>query len=311
MTGYVFRRLVQGVPTLLGVTLLTFLILNVFGGSPVAARLGKSASEADIAAMEREYGLHQPLPRQYLTYLREVVTFDFGRSFVTRERVGELIRRSLGPSISITFPALLLTTIISVFVATISASFRGTAIDRGLVAAAVLGMSVSFLVYIVAGQYFLAYKGRLFQVYGYESGWLERWQYLILPILIQVIVATGYDVRFYRAVMVEETSRLHVQTARAKGLSRRAILFKHVLKNALVPIISRVMISVPFLVTGSLLVETFFGIPGLGLKILSAIDEQDYPVIKAVTVLVSILFILGNILTDILYAWADPRVRLE
>jgi peptide/nickel transport system permease protein len=293
------------------VTFITFLLLNVFGGDPVRARLGKSATPEDVAALRQEYGLDRSYAVQYATYLKEIVTLDFGRTFVTREPVRDVIVRSLGPSLSITLPALLLTTMISLSVGLVSAFNRGRLLDRALVVSSVLGMSISFLVYIVAGQYFLAYKLGWFQVYGYDSGWIGRWQYLALPILVQVVVAVGYDVRFYRSVMVEESERQHVRTAQAKGLARRVVMFKHVLKNALIPIITRVMITVPFLITGSVLVETFFGIPGLGLKILTALDEQDYPLIKAITVLVSALFILGNIVTDLLYSVVDPRVRLE
>lgn len=282
----------------------------MFGGDPARARLGKSATVEDLTALRQEYGLDRSLPRQYLRYLKEIVTLDFGRSFVTREPVKEILARSTGPSLSITIPSLLLTTLLSLSIGMVSAFNRGRMLDRALVVLAVAGMSISFLVYIVVGQYFVAYKLGWFQIYGYSSGWLGRWEYLFLPIMIEVVVATGYDVRFYRAVLVEETTKLYVKTAYAKGVSWRAVMFKHVLKNALIPIITRVMISVPFLITGSLLVETFFGIPGLGLKVLSALDEQDYPVIKAITVIVSVLFILVNVLTDVLYSWADPRVRL-
>jgi len=309
--AYVLRRLLQGVPTLLGVTLITFTLLNVFGGDPATARLGKSATREDLAALRAEYGLDQSLPRQYLRYLREIATLDFGRSFVTREPVRQILRESVGPSLSITIPALLLTTLAGLALATLAAAFRGRWPDRLLVIGSVLGMSVSFLVYIVAGQYFLAYRAGWFQIYGYDDGWLARWEYLVLPILIEVVVATGYDVRFYRAVVVEEAGRAHVRTARAKGLAPLAVWLQHVLRNALIPIITRVMIAVPFLVTGSLLLETFFGIPGLGLKVLTALNEQDYPVIKAVTVLVAALFIVANILTDVLYSLVDPRVRLQ
>lgn len=311
MGAYVARRLLQGLPTLVGVTLLTFLLLNVFGGDPVLVRLGKSATQADIDALRREYGLDRPLAEQYGRYLREIVTLDFGRSFVSREEVSSILARSVGPSLCITAPALALTTLVSLLLALVAARWRGSALDRALMAAAVAGMSISFLVFVVAGQYVLAYQLGWFQVYGYESGLLSRWQYLWLPILIQVVVATGYDVRFYRAVLVEETTRPHVATARAKGLPESAVLLKHVLRNALVPILTRVMISVPFLVTGSLLVESFFGIPGLGLKMLQALDGQDYPLVKAITVIVAALFIATNVLTDLLYAWVDPRVRLE
>ena len=311
MLAYVLRRLLLGIPTLLGVTLITFLLLNVFGGDPVMARLGKSATPEDIAALRAEHGLDKPFAVQYARYLGEIMRLDFGRSFVTQEKVSAIVSRSVGPSLSITAPSLLLTTLIAVGLALIAARWRGRLLDRGLVGLAVAGMSISFLTYIVAAQYLLAFKAGWFQVYGYESGLIARWQYLWLPILIQVIVATGYDMRFYRAVLVEETTRLHVATARAKGLPEHVVLLKHVLRNALIPIITRVMISVPFLVTGSLLVESFFGIPGLGLKMLQALDQQDYPLVKALTVLVSFLFVVTNILTDVMYAWADPRVRLE
>ena len=307
MGAYVVRRLIQGVPILLGVTLITFLLLNVFGGDPVLARLGKSATHDDIAALQAEFGLDQSLPIQYLRYLREIASLDFGASFVTREPVMQLIALRVGPSLSITAPALFLTTLLSITLGMISAFHRGRLLDRGVV----VGMSVSFLVYIVAGQYFVAFRGGLFEIYGYDSSLLGRWKYLYLPILIQVVVGVGYDVRFYRSVMVNEVSKQYVTTAFAKGLSSRQVMWKHMLRNAMIPIITRVMIAVPFLVTGSLLIEAFFGIPGLGQQMLSALNEQDYPVIKALTFLISSLFILANILTDVLYAWADPRVRLH
>jgi peptide/nickel transport system permease protein len=307
--AYVLRRLLQGIPTLLGVTLITFFLLNVLGGDPAAARLGKSATAEDLAALRAEYGLDRPLPAQYVRYLREIVTLDFGRSFVTREPVREVLGQSVGPSLCITVPALFFTTTLGLGIALLSAFRRGGLLDRLLVVLAVFGMSISFLVYIVAGQYFLAYKLGWFQIYGYDAGWLARWEYLVLPIAIQVVVATGYDVRFYRAVVIEEAGRQHVRTAVAKGLGPVPVMLRHVLRNALIPVITRVMISVPFLVTGSLLLETFFGIPGLGLKVLTALNEQDYPVIKAVTVVVSAIFILANVLTDVLYSLVDPRVR--
>ncbi|MEM7245124.1 MAG: ABC transporter permease [Acidobacteriota bacterium] len=311
MIGYILRRLLLGVPILLGVTFITFFLLNVFGGDPVAARLGKSASPEDLAALRAKHGLDQPLPAQYFRYLGEIARFDFGRSFLTDEPVRQILGRSIGPSLSITLPALVLTTLVSLTIASIAAAYRGRFIDRALMALAVLGMSVSFLVYIVAGQHFLAYKAGVFQIHGYSTGIFERIEYLLLPILISVIVGTGYDVRFYRAAIVEEADRLHVKTAKAKGLAPSTVMRRHVLRNSLIPIITRIMISVPFLITGSLLLEVYFGIPGLGSKVLGALNEQDYPVIKAVTVMVSFLFILGNVLTDVLYSWADPRVRLD
>lgn len=311
MRAYVFRRLLHGIPIVLGVTLATFLLFHVFGGDPVVAFLGKHASPRDIDAFHHEYGFDRPLYMQYLRSLGQVVTLDFGRSFVTREPVLDMLLSRAGPSLSLTAPALLMTTVLAVSLSLLSALVRGGALDRALLILTVLGMSVSFLVYIVVGQYLFAFHWRLFHIHGYQGGLVERWPYLALPILILIIIGVSYDARFYRSVILEEIDRDYVMTARAKGASRARVLFVHVLGNAMVPVVTRVMISVPFLVTGSLLLESFFGIPGLGNMLLDAIDHADFPVIKAYTLLVSILFVLTNILTDIFYAVADPRVRLS
>lgn len=311
MRSYVLRRLGFGLVVVLGVTLITFLLFHVFGGDPVAQFLGIKASAADIEAFRKEYGLDRPLFIQYFDYLWSIVRLDFGRSFVTRQSVAEMLWRGAGPSLSLTLPAVAAITVIAVCIGLIAAYFRGRPIDRGLIVFAVLGMSVSFLVYIVLGQYLLAFKFPLFHIHGYEAGFAARWAYLALPILILVVVGTGFDARFYRAVMVEEAEKDYVTTATAKGLSKPRVLFRHVLPNAAVPIITRVMISVPFLVTGSLLLESFFGIPGLGGVLLEALDRADFPVIKAYTLMVSIIFVLTNIATDVLYAIFDPRVRLS
>ena len=308
---YVVRRLLYGIPILLGVTVITFLLLNVFGGDPAIQALGKAASQADIDKLRHDYGLDKPLFFQYIDYLRQIVTFEFGHSFVTHEPVTKLLARSAMPSLSFTIPALVITTLLAVSIGLVAAFFRGSRIDRGLMITAVLGMSISFLVYIVVGQYLLAYVWPLFHIHGYEAGLVERWQYLILPIVILVIVGLGYDTRFYRSVFAEEMSRDHVTTAYAKGAGQARIMFVHVLKNALVQIITRVMISLPFLVTGSLLLESFFGIPGLGDALLVALNTADFPVVKAYTVMISLLFILSTIANDILYALVDPRIRLE
>ena len=308
--AYVLRRLLHGVPIVLGVTLVTFLLFQVFGGDPVVQFLGKHAKPEEIAALRAQYGFDRSLVVQYFDYLWQIVRLDFGRSFVTHEEVSTILVRGAGPSLSLTVPALFATTILAVSTGLLAAHFRGRAPDRALIVLAVIGMSVSFLVYIVVGQYLLAFELPLFHIHGYKPGLVERWPYLALPILILVIVGMGYDTRFYRSAIVEELGKDHITTAYAKGLGAPRVLFVHVLKNAMVPVVTRVMISVPFLVTGSLLLESFFGIPGLGGTLLSALDQADFPVIKAYTVLVSIAFVLTNVITDVLYAVIDPRVRL-
>jgi peptide/nickel transport system permease protein len=311
MGAYVLRRILYGFPIVLGVTGIVFLLLNVFAPDPVVTFIGKAGTEADMQAMRVAVGLDRPLLVQYLADLKSYVTFDFGRSWETKEEIGAMMRRGAIPSLSLTVPALSITTLLAIVVGMLAAFFRGRPADRALMTVAVLGMSVSFLVYIVVLQYLLAFRLPLFHIFGYEGGAAERWQYLALPMIILVIVGMGYDSRFYRSVFAEEVTKDHVTTALAKGAGRARILFLHVLKNALVPIITRVMISVPFLVTGSLLLESFFGIPGLGSMLLDALNSNDWPVIKAYTVMISILFVVSTIINDILYAWVDPRVRLE
>ncbi len=311
MGAYIIRRLAWGIPILLGSTFVVFIALHVLKGSPAAAHLGKSATVEDMKAFEHKYGFDKSLPAQYLDYLGEIVTFDFGRSWKTKQKVSDMVREGAGPSLSLTVPALVFTTLLSICIGLIASFFRGRHLDRGLMTVAVLGMSISFLVYILVFQYLLAFIVPMFQIHGYESGMWERWQYLALPILILVIVGMGYDSRFYRSVFVEEISNDYVTTAFAKGASSKRVMFLHVLKNAMIPIVSRIMISVPFLVTGSLLLEQFFGIPGLGSMLLTALFSDDFPVIKSLTVLITILFVVSTILNDILYAVVDPRVRLE
>lgn len=311
MINYIIRQLLLGIPTIIGVTLITFLLFNIFGGDPVLQFLGKNATVEEIEAMRELYGFNKPLIDQYFDYLHQIITFDFGRSFASKESVISMLAAGAIPSLSLTIPALLATSFLAISISLVAAFYRGQMIDRTLVIGAVMGMSISFLVYIVVGQYLLAFKFPLFQIHGYRDGMFEKWQYLILPILIMMVVGMGYDTRYYRSVMVEETGKEYITTAFAKGLSKTRVMYLHMLKNAMVPIITRMMISVPFLVTGSLLLESFFGIPGLGNMLLDALGSSDLPIIKAYTVLISILFILSNIATDVLYAIVDPRVRLS
>lgn len=311
MWPYIIRRLLWGVPILLGVATVIFLGLHVMQDSPAAAFMGKSATQAEIDQFDKDNGFDKSYMAQYVDYLGDVITFDFGESWKSGREVSDMISDGAGKSLSLTAPALLITSLLAICLALFASYFRGRGMDRGIMVIAVLGMSVSFLVYIVVLQYVLAYLLPIFRIHGYEPGFGDRWQFLFLPIMIQVIVGVGYDTRFYRSVFVEEIGKDHITTAYAKGASKKRVMFIHVLKNALIPIITRVMISIPFLVTGSLLLEQFFGIPGIGSMLLSAIDTNDFPVIKALSVLISLLFIVSTILNDVFYAIVDPRVRLK
>lgn len=291
---------------------------------------------------------------QYFDALRRIVTLSFDqRSWsVESQSVGSIIASSIVPSLSVTLPVLVMTTLISTSLGLFASFNRGKPLDRGVMFLAVLGMSISYLVYVIVGQYFgaqwprLAFDVEIFAVSGYESvlpiwsdvrgglidrgvedpgfirtlvGWfaalpgsLSSWPYYcLLPVIIGVIVAMGYDTRFFRAVMVEECNKDYIRTARAKGASNKRVMFKHMLRNALIPIITRVMISLPFIIMGSLLVEIYFQIPGMGKQLFDAITNKDFPVVEAITALLAAIFIVTNILTDVLYAIVDPRVTLK
>lgn len=310
MLAYVARRLLYGVPILLGITLLTFVLFHVVGGDPARMLAGKVATPERLAEIRAEIGTDQPLAAQYLRFLREVFTFDFGDSWQERRPVSELIVSGLGPSLSLAVPAFALETLLALALALFCAFHRGSVVDRALVVASVAAISVPGLAYIIFGQYFLAYEWKLFPIFGWEP-LPAGLPFLLLPIVIWVLLGVGGELRFYRAVMLEEMGQDYVRTAAAKGLPTRRILFVHVLKNALIPVITRVVISIPFLMLGSLLIELFFGIPGLGNLTVEALNRADFPVVKAFVVVGSVLYILFSILTDVLYAWADPRVRLR
>lgn len=326
MWTYILRRLAYNVPVYLSILLLVMLALRV--RDPVFGRLPKNATTEDITLKRQELGIDRPFVRQFVSQLKQVATFTFDeRSWdYTGQSVGEVMKRCIGPSLAITVPSLILTSVFSITVALISAWFRGRMLDKTLVFMAVLGMSISFLVYIIFGQYFGAY--RLNQWLGYDlfaiyydpevsnSNWFAFmtavWpKYYLLPVMISVIVAMGYDTRFYRAVMVEESARDYIVTATAKGASRSRIMFIHMLKNAMIQIITRIVITIPFLITGSFLLESYFGIPGMGNQLIVAVESGDFPIVQSFTAVFAAVYIVSNLLTDVLYAMVDPRVRLS
>lgn len=309
MPAWVLKRAGLGLATITGVVTLTFLLFHVFGGDPAVAFLGPNASAAELAELRAQHGLDRPWPAQLFALFTQLFTLDLGRSFVTRRPVIELFAERIGPSLSLGLPVVVVGTCAALLLALVAARHRGRRIDRAIVAGSVLATSVSVLVWIVAGQWLLAYALELFPIHGWASGIVERWPYLALPILILVVVGLGWDVQLYRAVVLDELSKDYVVTARAKGLSERTILVAHVLPNAAIPIVTRVVGALPYLVTGSLLLESYFGIPGLGTMLVDALDQADLPVIRAYTLFVSVLFVLASVATDLLYGLVDPRTR--
>lgn len=311
MIQYFFKRLIYTIPILLGISILTFVLFYVAGGDPAATIAGKYATAERIAEVRSELGLDKPLYLQFFEYFKQLIFFDFGRSWSTQQPISKMISSGLGPSLSLTLPAFFIAQLISLSIALIVARFRGTLVDRILIVLCLALLSLSSLVYILYFQYFLAFQFDLFPIFGWDAGWLGRWEYLALPILIFVVLNLGSNILFYRSIFLEELFQDYVRTAKSKGLKEPQILFKHILKNALVPIISLVIYQMPFLIVGSLLIESFFGIPGLGGLIYQAIQNSDFPVIKAMTFFGALLYLFFQLLSDYLYAMVDPKIELK
>lgn len=247
-----------------------------------------------------------PWESQWSHYLGQLMRFDFGRSHAANRSVSDLLWQGIRPTLMLATPILVGECIISLVLALGCAYYRNRLFDRMTLFFCVILMSVNYLVWIVAGQYWLAYRLDLFPVWGFES-----WVHLLLPVAIGILHGLGPNVRFYRTVMLEEMHRDYVRTARAKGVGAGGILFHHVLKNAMIPVITNVVLSLPFLYTGSLLLESFFGIPGLGYLSVNAINSSDVDVVRAVVLIGSFLYLVTNLLADVAYALVDPRVKLS
>ena len=292
MITYIIRRLFYTIPIVFGVLLVTFVLFNVVGGDVTDQIAGKAASKETREEIRAEYGWDKPLflgwDSQFRNHLKNAVTFDFGRSWNDRELIIDKIKQGAGPSLSLTIPMFFGTVVISVSLALVVAFLRGT---------------------ILFGQYFLAFKWGLFPVFFWPD--LSPLQYVALPVLIGIVAGLGANLRFYRTVMLDEMRSDYVRTAFAKGLSPSRVLFKHVLKNAMIPIITQVVLAIPFLFLGSLLLERFFGIPGLGYLMIEAIGARDFQIISAMTYIGAILFVVFNLITDICYSLVDPRISLD
>jgi peptide/nickel transport system permease protein len=312
MAAYIIRRLLYTIPIVFGVLLLTFVLIKVVGGDISREIAGKGASPETIAEIKKEYGLDKPLilswDSQFIDHFKRALTFNFGQA-LDREYISDKILRGAGPSLSITVPMFFGVLITSISLALIIAFVRGSKWDVSAVVLCVIGMSIPYLSYIMFGQYFLAYKWGIFPVF-YDPG--EPMAYNVaLPVIIGIVAGLGGNLRFYRTVMLDEMQNDYVRTAFAKGLTTRRVLFKHILKNAMIPIITCVVLEIPFLFLGSLLLERFFGIPGLGYLMIEAVNSRDYFVISAMTYIGSLLFVIFNLISDICYALVDPRISFD
>ena len=310
--SYVTRKALYGIPLLLGVTFISFLLMVYFGPDKTYELLGKNPTADQISEVRHALGYDQPFMLRYVDYLKELVTLDLGLSDSSGEPVASILGRTLPISIALVLPGFVLGNIFGLLLGLLAAWYRGKWLDKLVMSASVVGMSVSFLVIIIGLQILLCtpYGLNLFPVRGWQVNDLGSYLYFVtVPTLALLLVTLGYNTRFYRAVMVDEIERDHIRTARAYGASPGELMFKHVLKNSLIPILTRVMFSIPFVViSGSLLLESYFGIPGIGLVTFNAITSGDQPILKAVVGLTGVLFVLALTVNDLLYSLVDPRV---
>ncbi|MCB1857923.1 MAG: ABC transporter permease [Gammaproteobacteria bacterium] len=325
MTAYIIRRVLYSIPILLGVNILTFVLFFVVNSPDDMARMHlgmKRVTPQAVESWKQERGYDQPLLFNtsvpgfaklthtiFFQKSLKLFQFEFGSSDSGRD-IGYDISQRMWPSLAIAVPVLLVGLLVNISFALLIAFFRATYIDFWSVVLCVVMMSISGLFYIIGGQYLVSKLLHLVPISGYDTG-LNAAKFLVLPVIIGVIGGIGAGTRWYRTLFLEEINKDYVRTARAKGLSERVVLFRHVLKNALIPILTGVVVVLPLLFMGSLITESFFGIPGLGSYTIDAINSQDFAIVRAMVFLGSVLYILGLLLTDISYTMVDPRVRLS
>ncbi len=325
MTAYILRRMLYAIPILIGVNVITFILFFVVNTPEDMARLHlgeRHVTEQAIDKWKSERGYDKPLiwnsqaeglakinDTIFYTNSKKLFLFDFGQSDSGRDISYDISQR-MWPSLAITLPVFIIGLLLTITFALIVAFFRGTYVDTWAVILCVAMMSISGLFYIIGGQYLIGKLLKLVPISGFDLS-VEGIKFIILPVLVGIIGGLGGGVRWYRTIFLEEINSDYVRTARAKGLSERAVLFIHVLRNALIPILTGVVVISPSLFMGSLIIEAFFGIPGLGSYTIDAIQRQDFAIVRSMVFLGSFLYIIGLLLTDLSYTLVDPRVRLE
>ena len=325
MIAYIVRRILYAIPILIGVNILTFLLFFVVNSPDDMARMflgQKHVNEEQIEDWKSERGYHHPLfynakedgkekftKTIFYTKSVRLFVFDFGRSDSGRDISFDISQR-MWPSLAIAVPQLIVGLLVTISLALLIAFFRGTYLDYWAVVICVALMSISSLFYIIGGQFIMGKILRVVPISGFEDG-VFGIKFLILPVLIGIVGGIGSSTRWYRTIFLEEINKDYVRTARAKGISEQMVLFKHVLRNAMIPILTGVVVILPLLFMGSLITESFFGIPGLGSYTIDAINRQDFSIVRSMVFLGAVLYIIGLLLTDLSYTLVDPRVRLN
>ncbi len=325
MIEYILRRIFYALPLLLAVNILTFVLFFVVNSPDDMARMQLGQKHVTGQAIEnwkQQHGYDLPLLwneaesgigqlKQTIFYQKSIglFLFDFGISDSGRN-IGHDISQRMWPSLALAVPSLIVGLLVNISVALMMVLFRNSYLELGTIVLCVILMSISSLFYIIGGQFFIGKLLKLVPISGYDSGF-SAIKFLILPIIISVISGLGAGARWYRTLFLEEVEKDYVRTARAKGLTEVQVLFRHVLKNAMIPILTGVVVVLPLLFMGSLIMESFFSIPGLGSYTIDAINRQDFAIVRSMVFLGSVLYILGLLMTDISYTWVDPRVRLS
>jgi len=324
MLAYIIKRIFYAIPILIGVNFITFMLFFMVNSPDDMARAQLGAKQVTpklIQSWKEERGYDKPLfintkeeglsKVTHTLFVQEslkLFSFDFGVSDSNRDIATDIRTRML-PSLSIALPTFIIALITNITLALLLVLFRGSLFDTSMMVVAVMIMSISGLFYIIAGQVLFSKIWHWVPISGYESGW-DGVKFILLPVFIGVFAGIGSGVRWYRSIFLEQINQDYVRTARAKGLSEIKVLFGHVLRNGMLPILTGVVVIIPSLFMGSLIMESFFGIPGLGSYTIDAINSQDFAIVKAMVFLGSVLYIVGLILTDISYTLFDPRVKL-
>ncbi|MEC8147739.1 MAG: ABC transporter permease [Pseudomonadota bacterium] len=325
MLNYLFKRIFYAFPILVSVNVLTFFLFFVVNTPDDMARLhlgNKHVTQEAIDSWKADRGYNKPLFwASNATGMKKITgtiffenslklfLFQFGQSDSGRDISYDISQR-MWPSLAIAVPILIIGVCITLTIALFVAFFRATYIDSTGVLICVIMMSISGLFYIIGGQYLIGKMLKLVPISGYSGG-ISSVKFLLLPVAVGVISGLGNGTRWYRTIFLEEVNKDYVRTARSKGFKESYIMFSHVLRNALIPIMTGVVVVLPSLFLGSLITESFFGIPGLGSYTIEAIRAQDFAIVRSMVFLGSLLYILGLILTDISYTLVDPRVRLN
>jgi peptide/nickel transport system permease protein len=311
--AYAVRRLAYGFLVVLGVLGLLFALFFVYADPHDMARraVGEKASPGVLDDWIKQHGYDRPKLEQLRDHYWKMLTFDFGRSDLDDVPIARRLREGAGPSLVFTVPAFAIGLLLAIQLSLFVAYFRDSYIDRTILLIAVLAMSVSILLYIIGGQFLIGKILNWFPISGFDPDPALIPRFIAMPVLIYSLAGVGGDVRFYRTVFIEEMNRDYVRTARAKGAGDGRVMLRHVLRNSMIPILTNVVTAIPFLFMGSLLIESFFGIPGLGAVTVDAVQANDFSTLRVVVYIDALLFIVFQIVTDFTYTLADPRVRFE